>query len=255
MQDVVFRKSLKYYISMGGINLNIAICEDEIEQQQIIVEMLNNLEINEKFLVHKFSSGEELIEAYAKSKRFSIILLDMKMKGIDGIKTARRIREYDLNCIIIIITSIVEYAIEGYHVNAFDFILKPVKKEQLNTILKRAINQIRNKNEKLYVIENRDRKIVIKLSEIIYIESRGRKINVICETDTFLKNNNISSEEKELCNKDFIRISRYYLVNLRYIKEIRSDAIILNNQWLLNLSPKLHKRVYDRFTDYIMEMM
>lgn len=235
--------------------MNIAICEDELEQQNIIEKMFDNLEINEKFIIDKFSSGENLIEVYENSMRFSIIILDMKMKGMDGIMTAQRIREYDLNCIIIIITSILEYAIEGYGINAFDFILKPVKEEKFNSILKRALNQIRKKNENLYVIENRDKKIVIRLSEIIYIESRGRKINIICEGDTFSKNNSITSEEEELCNKGFVRISRYYLVNLRHIKEIRNEAILLKNHCLLNISPKLHERVYDRFTDYMMEMM
>ncbi len=234
--------------------MNIAICEDEIEQQIVMEKLLKNVKLKEELHIFKFSSGENLTEAYKKYMRFSIIILDMKMSGMDGIKTAQKVREYDANCIIIIITSILEYAIEGYGVNAFDFLLKPVKEDKFYSILSRALEQLDNKNSRLYVIEYRDRKIVLKLSDILYIESRGRKINIICSDNTFTKNNSISIEEQELYNKGFIRISRYYLVNLQHIKEIHIESILLNNQCQLNISPKLREIVFDRFTEYMMEM-
>ncbi len=61
-------------------------------------------------------------------RKFDIIILDMLMKPLNGIETARLIRKYDSEVPILIVTGTVEYAMDGYQVNAYRYILKPVDK-------------------------------------------------------------------------------------------------------------------------------
>ena len=104
----------------------IAICEDNIEQREYIKNLIIDNNYFDNNEIEIFSSVENILVAYESGLRFSIILLDMQMDGIDGIETAKVIRKYDKNVRIVIITSIIEYAVEGYGINASDFILKPI---------------------------------------------------------------------------------------------------------------------------------
>lgn len=75
-----------------------------------------------------FLNGRELVHQYERGRKFDIIILDMLMKPLNGIETARLIRKYDSEVPILIVTGTVEYAMDGYQVNAYRYILKPVDK-------------------------------------------------------------------------------------------------------------------------------
>jgi len=234
--------------------MKIAICEDEQKQQEFLKDTLQRLKTKEQFQIFVFGSGEELIESYNSDYRYDIILLDVRMKGIDGIKTAEFVREYDPNCIIIIITSTIEYAVDGYGVNAFDFILKPVDEEKFKKVMKRAFLQMNKCKSMLYRIEDKGLSTVIKLEDINFIESHGRKVIVHCSNELeYVSNNNISDEEDRLITKGFLRVSRYYLVNLRHVKEILTKEIIMKNGATVPINQRNRKKIYDSFMNYMME--
>ncbi|MBE0451583.1 MAG: response regulator transcription factor, partial [Clostridia bacterium] len=151
--------------------LSIAICEDDVMQQRSLVALLNEIGLNESLDLHTFNSGEELIKSYESGNRYSIILLDMQLNDLNGIQTAKLIKRFDSNCLFIIITSIIEYAIDGYSIGAYDFILKPVDKNKFNSVIYSAVREWQSIMNKVYVIKSRDRLTSIRLSEIRYIES------------------------------------------------------------------------------------
>ena len=111
--------------------LKIAIVEDERECQEALIEHLRKYEKekNEAFIVRIFNDGIDILDDY--SADYDLIFLDIHMKYQDGMTTAKRIREVDADAQIVFITALAQYAIEGYKVNALDFILKPVVYEQL----------------------------------------------------------------------------------------------------------------------------
>ena len=113
------------------VMLKIAIVEDERECQEALIEHLRKYEKekNEAFIVRIFNDGIDILDDY--SADYDLIFLDIHMKYQDGMTTAKRIREVDADAQIVFITALAQYAIEGYKVNALDFILKPVVYEQL----------------------------------------------------------------------------------------------------------------------------
>ena len=128
----------------------IAVVEDEKEYQESLINSLHRIEKEqgEQFMVRLFNDGMDILDEY--SVDYDLLLLDIKMKYIDGMETARRIREIDKDVTIIFITSLAQYAIEGYKVQAFDFILKPVKYEQFQVTINHALNSIKKwKKEKM----------------------------------------------------------------------------------------------------------
>jgi len=232
--------------------LRIAICEDDRKQQQLLENYITALKLGEPYEVEKFDSGEDLVRIYESGQKFSIILLDMQLEELDGIQTAEIIRKYDKDSIIIIITSIIEYAVDGYGVNAYDFILKPVEENKFVKVFRSAIKKIQTENNRTYVIQIRDMTIVLKLSNIVYIESARKKINVYCENEQYFSNEKISTVEKNLSQFGFVRISRYYLVNMAHIKKIGTNDILLSTEEVLNYSKSHQKEIKIRYMNFMM---
>jgi DNA-binding LytR/AlgR family response regulator len=229
----------------------IAICEDVLEQQEHlkrIIEEMGNSDLQEPDL---FSSGEEMIEAYNNGTKYSIILLDMQLKELNGIETAKMIRRHDKKVIIIIVTSIMEYAVEGYSINAFDFILKPVDEKKLEVIVKKALREIWENESKIYRISKRDRIQIVKLSDIIYFESDNKKVRIHCVDQVVSDNNSLSELEQCLMQDGFIRISRFFLLNLAYIKEVDIDFVLLTNGEQLRFSRKLQRKIKRCYMDFM----
>jgi len=112
--------------------INIGICDDElnhrVEINCILKEILNSYPIN--YNIYEFSSGEELLNNYPKN--LDILIMDIQMKLINGMDTARRIREFDGNLEIIFMTSFSEFMQEGYEVKAYRYILKPINEIKIS---------------------------------------------------------------------------------------------------------------------------
>lgn len=113
--------------------IKIAVCEDEKETQLLIEDYLENIlkDISIEYEIQKYISGEELLESNLKD--IDILLLDIKMEKLNGMDTARKIREVDDEMEIIFVTSLIDYVQEGYEVRAYRYLLKPIELEELKT--------------------------------------------------------------------------------------------------------------------------
>lgn len=230
--------------------VNIVICENDKNDQEFVkdkvVEILDDLDI--EYEIKVYNSGDDLLEGY--DKYTDIILLDIQMDGLDGMETARKIREFDDNVEIIFITSFVEYALEGYEVNAYRYLLKPVKDENLMTSLINCLND-RNFVKRSIVIKEGDTRIKISFKDIMYIEVQGNDITVHTLKDTYRTKGTMSNFETEINSNMFVRCHKSYLVNLEYIKSIKRYTSILVNDEEVPLSRNKYKEIKDRFFEMI----
>ena len=230
--------------------VNIVICENDKNDQEFVkakvVEILDDLNI--EYEIKVYNSGDDLLKGY--DKYTDIILLDIQMDGLDGMETARKIREFDDNVEIIFITSFVEYALEGYEVNAYRYLLKPVKDENLRTSLINCLND-RNFVKRSIVIKEGDTRIKISLKDIMYIEVQGNDITVHTLKDTYRTKGTMSNFETEINSNMFVRCHKSYLVNLEYIKSIKRYTSILVNDEEVPLSRNKYKEIKDRFFEMI----
>ncbi len=208
--------------------LEIAICEDDVIQQELLESLLFEIDLKEAINLCKFDSGEKLIQSYELGDRYGVILLDMKLDKLDGIQTAEIIRKYDKTCLIIIITSIMEYAVEGYSIDAYDFIMKPVDKVKFSRVINKAIKELQVRRNKTYLIKTRNKTKVLKLSEIQFIESNRNRVIIHTNKETYTNNESISVVERKLREDGFIRISRYYIANIYHVKEIGVKTLVLD---------------------------
>ena len=107
--------------------IRIAIVEDDPAYREQLKTYVSNYEkeYEEQFRLSVFTDGLEFIEAFHAD--YDIVFMDIRMKHLDGMETARKIRLQDHNCIIIFITNLAQYALQGYEVEAMSYILKPIQ--------------------------------------------------------------------------------------------------------------------------------
>jgi two-component system, LytTR family, response regulator LytT len=230
--------------------MDVAICDDEQIHLNIIESYIRGYKSSISFVIRKFNSGENIVSSYISGERFSIIFLDIRMKKMDGIDTAKEIRKIDRNVIIIFITSFIDYSIKGYEVHAFNYLLKPVTHERFSKTFCNAINEMLGKNMQYYVIRIRNEMIKIDVSDIIYIESFGRKLIAHSKNGDFEYYASISLEEEKLKNYGLIRTHKSFIVNLLYIYRLNSTEIVTKTGISIPLGVRRYKSVFDEFTKF-----
>lgn len=132
--------------------LHICICDDEkVQRNNLKVIISTQLELKGiDFHITECEDGESLIESLNKNKNcFDIIFLDIEMNGMNGIETAKQIRDINDTAVIIFVTGFTDYVFNGYEVRAFNYVLKPYKEEKIVDILSQALKQIDSIQNKL----------------------------------------------------------------------------------------------------------
>ena len=230
--------------------LKIAICEDEKKERELIKNYLINIlnEINISYEILIFNSGEELFNNYPKD--IDIFLLDILMDKLNGMDTARKIRTLDNKAEIIFITSLIEYALEGYEVRAYRYLIKPVKYQNLKENIINCIKEIDIKN-KYIIIKEQGNRIKLDISEITYIEVQKENITIHTLNQIYETKGTMNNLEKEINCSRFYRCHKSFLVNLEHIKSIKQYTAILENSEEVPVSRYRFKETKDKFFDLI----
>lgn len=234
--------------------IKIAICEDKKEQQELLKIYINQIfeSLYIKYKLEIFNSGEELLENYQNDT--DVLLLDIQMGQINGMDTARKIRSIDDKVEIIFITSLIEYALEGYEVRAYRYLIKPVKYENLKENIINCIKEIDIKN-KYIIVKQQGNQIKLDINEITYVEVQKETITIHTLNEVYKTNGTMSNIEKDIDCDRFFRCHKSFLVNLEHIKSIKQYTAILENSEEVPVSRYRFKETKDKFFDLIEEKL
>lgn len=235
--------------------MKVAICDDEKNQRTKLHEFLQESKYRSDISeIEEFESGEALLRKYKDGTNYEIIILDIKMGGITGIKTAEEIRKMDSRVLIIFITSLAEYALKGYSVRAFNYIIKPIGKNRFLEIFAEAAREVECKLEKRIQFKlSKFNFINIELDKIFFLESFGRKLVINYNQDQLEYYGKISDEETRLNTYGFARIQKSYLINLRHIERVHEGEITLSNGNRLPLGSNYREKFLEQYLDYYKE--
>lgn len=229
----------------------IALCDDnQIDLAELSTDLadLKGRGIHTEILT--YANGISLVEEYERGRRFHLLVLDMLMEPIDGIETAKRIRKYDISVPILIVTSTVQYALEGYQVNAWRYLMKPVEKAsflyEVESILKQQAA-----SEKHYFIVSNDQGITkVQLDNILYFESDQHTIRLHAVNGEYVFRDALGNIEEKLSSRHFIRIHKSYLINLRYVKNVFKNSVQMENGDEVFVSKHRSTVLYKELLDY-----
>lgn len=218
--------------------INIAIVEDE---KNISQELKNYVkEIFEKnnfdICISCFENAKSFIDQF--SSNYDLIFMDINMPIMDGMTAAREIRKTDDKVMIVFVTSLAQYAIKGYEVNAFDFILKPVAYYNFAMKLTRALDKLSKEDAKTLVINNKSSIKKIKVRKIYYIEVNEHKLIFHTIEGNFTTYGTLKTYLEILKNDSFALCNQCYFVNLKYVTEVKDNIVRVGNDDLQISRPK-----------------
>lgn len=208
--------------------MKIAICDDEVNFQKILQKKLEDYYGVLEIEIEAFLSGKDFLERFEKHFiEFQMIFMDIEMQGLDGIETSKRIREINQTIPIIFLTSHTELAMEGYEVDAFRFLEKPLQMERLVKTLQ-AFDNLRLLDSKIE-LQDGERTLLVNWTEILYVQSENVYINVYMEHNRYFIRKKISEIEEQMPKQLFYRPHRSYLINLRFVKSFDGKKIMMKN--------------------------
>lgn len=232
--------------------MRIAVVEDDPDDARLLSQQVNRFaqETGVELQLSHFSNGMKLVSSYRPE--WDVILLDIEMPVMDGIETARRIRERDCEVLIIFLTNFAQYAVDSYSVGALDYVLKPVSYPALFMKLRRVRNILTQRADRSIIIRNSGGQQRISLRDIYYIEILDHTMNY--HTAQGIRSatgaTTIKTLEEELRTDGFARCSQGHLVNLRCVDSIEKNSLHLSNGERIPISRNRKKSFLQAFLSY-----
>jgi len=229
----------------------IMICDDEPAMCQQLRELLNRFseECHFEFLIQEYHSGKELLEHLTFDT--DIVFLDIKMEPLSGMDTARIIRSKNQDICLIFITTMTQYAMEGYQVHAFGFLKKPVRYSQFRLQMLDTMRMLQKNKKETFSFKNGSETYNLNLNSIQYFEIYGHDVRIFLTDQTLNYYGTLSELEDALRGKGFYRCHKSYLVNLGHISKITSSEISLKLGTRIPLSKYRRKDLLEQFASYM----
>ena len=208
--------------------MRIAICEDDIIFQEELRQKIEKYYASLDVLISTYSSGEDLLKAMDhRNPAFDMIFMDIEMPGLDGLETSRIIHARWNDVPVIILTSHIDLAMEGYEVNAFRFLEKPIRQDKFQKALT-AVYKRRMDETKIMVTDN-GRNVLLSCREVMWLASENIHIRVMTTNGSYLIREKLKDRIAKLPKDPFFQIHRSYVVNLSYVHSFDNREVIMTN--------------------------
>lgn len=231
--------------------LHLAICDDRMEDRKRLCRLLkeygqyNNLELT----VDQWSTGEDLLRAFAPG-HYHLLFLDIYMKQLNGVETARTLREQDENCAIVFVTTSPEHAVDGFNVNALHYLLKPITAAQLDTVFQR-LTRLQKKEPAYITVRSQRLEVRCNVDEIVFAEIYDKLCLIHTKTSTIQTYTPLDEIERQVPCGLFLRCHRSYLVNMSYITRMEDTQFTVQDKHLIPIRKNDRQTLKQRYLDYL----
>ena len=231
--------------------MKVAVCDDDraiIEQIEEYIEI-----IHDKSLEYEVFFCAEELQRYVTEQdvNFDVFILDIEMKEMSGIDFAKRLREKNVNALIIFMTSYSQYVFDVFEMITFDFIEKPLTFEKMKKILEKIKNYL-GIARKSFVFSYRKNNYSVAFSNISYLEKEGRKVWIYTTSDKkYQCNMTLVEIWSQLDTETFGLLNKSLIVNISKIEGIMGESVVLQGGKRLYVSRDYKKELKKKDLEYL----
>lgn len=233
--------------------MNIAIVENEPEDRICLRNRLTDLlqKYHTEPVIAEFKDAESFLSDF-EPELYDLCFMDIFLEGMNGMDAARQIHRLDPELAITFLTGSDEFVYKGYEVHALRYLLKPLKDEDLHSLLAVCMEQNRRNRRRLSVPCGK-KTLDVPYHRILYVIS-ARNTTELHLSDTYI---NISARhtfssivEPLLADYRFISCARGVVVNLAHVKDIHRDCFIMSNGNYVPISRRQYAAAHDSYIDF-----
>ena len=199
--------------------IRVAIVEDEDKEAALLEEYLQRYgkKYGETFSSVRYTNAVDFLTGYRSE--YDIVFMDIELRLMDGMDACFKLREMDQKINIIFVNNMAQYAVKGYEVQAFYYIVKPISYYNLESCLGRAIKQIGLNGDDEIRLSLQKGVVRIRVSRLYYVEVAGHHLIWHTQDGNFENSGTLKAAESKL-PAGFSRCNNCYLVNLRHVTGI-----------------------------------
>ena len=207
--------------------INIGICDDEASMRRLLRAPLEQkLQLlGADYRIFEYDCGETLLTR-PETEWLDILFLDIEMKQLSGMETARNLRKRDSHTLLIFVTAYPDFVFQGYEVHAFHYILKPYEERKIQAVLEQALEELGKHREQYFTLEQKSGILRIPLKRILAFSSDRRKVVISLKDgsrpDFYGKLDEVESGLPDY----FVRCHNRHLVNLNFVSALEKDRCI-----------------------------
>jgi len=235
--------------------MDIVICEDNDEDRKTLHQFVSRFfdEIDCPVNITTYTNGDDFLNSPNRATT-KIAFLDIYMPGTSGIDIAKKIRETDNEMVIIFTTTSLDHGLDGYAVYALQYLVKPIEYIQVKEVLNRASAIFADLLRTMEITSNRlTVKILIK--DIMKIEALNQACYIQTVSEIIKSYLSLDEIQRQLGGNPFLRTHRSYIVNLRYVKDVKENDFVLTDGTIVPIRRSDKLAIKQKFRDYVFKMM
>ena len=228
--------------------LTVTICDDETvfcdQIRDYVLRLSEELQI--PVSVQCFSDAQQLLQQTGEP---DVLFLDIQIGKDNGIAVARQIREKNRNLVLIFMTNFIQYAVEGYTVSAFRYLLKPIDYTQFRDEVAVVFQELHK--AAALAVHTPQGEHYVRPNEIRFIETEyGKRLRIHTDSAILETSGTLSPWEKQL-GGDFFRVHSSFLLNMMDVRRLGRDTVLLSGGEEIPISKHRRKSFQDALTAYV----
>lgn len=232
----------------------IALCDDDAKELDKVADMLESYcgqAGAKEFLVRRFDSGDSLLETAGKTDYApDLVFMDIYMPGSSGIEAAKKLKKMGRSCGIIFLTSSRDHALDAFSVDALQYLVKPVSRKTLFSVMDKAVARVREENYLLFETDSQVCRVTV--SDIVYCEANRKKqcVRLRSGESLFLSMTMAKLGELLFAYRDFAKVGVSYIVNLAHVEQLDRQTLLMDDGSTIHLPRGSYSALREKYFSY-----